>query len=55
MVNGLHIRILREISSLEPAPKVWTPKSSSKTPGAYFVLRKYKVGVEGFLVLFEVP
>ena len=27
------IRILREISSLEPAPKVWKPKSRSQNVG----------------------
>ena len=27
---GAHIRILREISSLEPAPKAWNPKSRSE-------------------------
>ena len=27
---GPEIRILREISSLEPAPKVWNPKSWSE-------------------------
>ena len=27
---GPQIRILRELSSLEPAPQVWKPKSRSK-------------------------
>ena len=53
--NEPQIRILREISSIEPAPKVWKPKSRSKSLGFYFLSRKYKVGVQGFLVFSEVP
>ena len=35
--SGPQIRILREISSLEPAPKVWKSKSRSKNPGFYLL------------------
>ena len=40
-VNGPQIRILREISSLEPAPKVWKPKSRSKNLGFVSNTKKY--------------
>ena len=35
------IRILREISSLEPVPKVWKPKSRSKHMNFMFLVNTY--------------
>ena len=39
-VNGPEHRILREVSSLEPAPKIWKLKSRSKNAG--FRLSKFQ-------------
>ena len=43
--KGTQIRILCEISYLEPAPKVWKPKSRSPHPGLYLLLKTYNAGV----------
>ena len=52
---GPQIRIVRGNSSLEPAPKVWKQNSRSKNPSLCFLVRTYKVGVLGILVVTEVP
>ena len=41
--NELQIRILREIASLEPAPKVWKPKSMSPQREFYMFYNFEKV------------
>ena len=48
------IRILHNMSSLEPAPKVLETEIQVQQ-SSFFLSRKYKAGCSGFLVVSDVP